>query len=312
MRIVFLDEYSLAGADLAAIKALGEYTGYEYTTADKVVERAVEADVVITNKVVFTDEVMSQLPMLKLICVAATGMNNIDLAAAERRGIAVRNAVGYSTHSVAEATIGGAIALYREAVYYDEYVKSGRYSESLRPFNYARKTHSLYGQNWGIIGLGTIGREVAGLASALGCRVAYFSTSGVERAEKYPKMELEELLSWADIVSVHSPLNDRTLNLIDARRLAMMKRTAIIINVARGGIVNEAALADALNNDTIGGAVVDVFTAEPLGADNPLLGVKDKYKLLLSPHNAWSADKSIARLVECIAENIRDFERDSQ
>ena len=240
--IVFLDEYSLGDADLGSIRALGNYTGYRTTVREEVADRCREADVVITNKVVFRRETLRQLPRLRLICVAATGMNHIDLEAAAELGIAVKNAVGYSTHAVTETTIGAAIGLLRQTVYYDRYVKTA-YAGSPLQYHFGRTTHQLYGSKWGIVGLGNIGRSVARVAEALGCRIAYTSTSGVVREEPYPEKPLDELLRWADVVSVHAPLNDRTRNLIGARELALMKPSAILINVARGGIVDEAALA---------------------------------------------------------------------
>lgn len=303
-KIVFLDEYSICGRDLSAVRSLGQYVGYEDTPHELVAERLQGAEVAISNKVVIDADDMRRLPHLELICVAATGMNNIDLDAAAAAGIEVRNAVGYSTHSVAETTIGAALALLRETVYYDGYFKSGRYAAAERMFCYDRPTRQLNGRNWGIVGLGNIGREVARLATAFGCRAAYFSTSGVERSEEYARMGLDELLGWADVVSVHSPLNERTRNLIGAAELAKMRRSAILINVARGGIVDEKALAEALDNDLIAGAALDVFTGEPL-RQSPLYSLRDPYKLLASPHNAWSSAEAIDRLIECIADNIR-------
>ena len=311
LNIVFWDGYSLNDADLSAVKALGNYTGYDFTTPEQVLERAAEADVLIVNKVKITADIINALPRLRLICEAATGIDNIDTAAAAARGIPVLNAKGYSTYSVAEATLGGAIAMLREVTYYDTFVKDGRYSASSRLFNYDRPTRRLYGRRWGVIGLGAIGHTVAGMAEAFGCEVAYHSISGAKRAEKYPEKSLDELLAWADIVSIHSPLNDKTRGLIGKAQLERMKHDAILINVARGGIVDEKALADALDNNTIAGAVVDVFSKEPMPAENPLLHVKDPYKLLLSPHNAWSAKESINNLVAAIAENIISFKRDN-
>lgn len=302
--IVFLDEYSLGDADLGSIRALGNYTGYRTTAREEVADRCREADVVITNKVVFRRETLRQLPRLRLICVAATGMNHIDLKAAAELGIAVKNAVGYSTHAVTETTIGAAIGLLRQTVYYDRYVKTA-YAGSPLQYHFGRTTHQLYGSKWGIVGLGNIGRSVARVAEALGCRIAYTSTSGVVREEPYPEKPLDELLRWADVVSVHAPLNDRTRNLIGARELALMKPSAILINVARGGIVDEAALAAALDAGRLAGAGLDVFTHEPLEAGNPLLSVREPDRLLLSPHNAWSPVEAIEILVECIARNIR-------
>lgn len=307
MKIVFLDEYTLGGADLTALQSLGDYVGYSSTKPSEVVERARGAEVVIVNKVVIGASEMDALPDLRLICVAATGVNNIDLEAAAQRGISVRNAVGYSTHTVAEATFGSVLALLRQNCYYDRYVKNGTYSASGEWVNFDRPTHSLYGKNWGVIGMGNIGREVARLASAFGCQVAYASTSGKSRKEEYPEMSLTELLTWADVISVHCPLNDKTRGLIDTQQIELMKPTALIVNVARGGIVVEKAVAEALNEGKLAGAAFDVYPQEPMPADSPLLHINDSDKLLLSPHNAWSAVESIATLVECIATNIKNY-----
>lgn len=303
--IVFLDEYSLGGADLSAIRALGNYTAYETTRPEEIVERCREADIVITNKVPFDAATLRALPRLRLICIAATGMNHIDLTAAAEQGIVVKNAVGYSTHSVTETTIGAAIALLRQTTFYDRYTKE-QYAASDRQFYFGRTTHQLCGSHWGIIGLGNIGHNVATVARALGCEVAYTSTSGVGRQEPYPCMPLDELLAWADVVSIHCPLNDRTRNLIGSRELARMKPSALLINVARGGIVDEAALAAALDEGRLAGAALDVFVHEPIEAGNPLLTVREPDRLLLSPHNAWSPVEAVEVLVECIVRNIRE------
>ncbi len=306
MKIVFLDEYSICNRDLSEIRSLGDYVGYQTTTPDKVIERCKDAEVVISNKVVLDAEIIASLPKLKLICVAATGMNNVDLAAAAERGIEVKNAVGYSTFAVAETTLCSALALLREVTYYDNYFKSGEYAAAERIFNFDRPTAQLRGKRWGIVGMGNIGREVARLAEAFGCEVNYHSTSGVTRDELYSALSLNELLSTSDIVSVHCPLNERTHNLIANEELKKMKSSAILINVARGGIVNEQDLADALNEGTIRGAALDVFTSEPL-RESPLYNLKEPYRLLASPHNAWSSVEAIDRLVECITQNIKQF-----
>ena len=306
MKIVFLDEYSVAGRDMSSVARFGDYVGYNMTRPEEVIERCADAEIVIANKVVLSAEIMQALPCLKLICVAATGMNNVDLEAAAELGIEVRNAVGYSTYSVAETTLCSALALLREVVYYDEYFHSGRYAKSDRPFNFDRPTSQIRGKKWGIIGLGNIGREVARLASAFGCEVSYTSTSGVVREEEYPALPLEDLLAESDIVSIHAPLNAKTLNLVDKRELSLMKPSAILINVARGGIVNEEALAAALDGGVIRGAALDVFSTEPL-TDSPLYRIKERHKLLASPHNAWSSDDAIDRLIGCIAKNIEEF-----
>jgi glycerate dehydrogenase len=233
-------------------------------------------------------------------------MNNIDLVAAADHNIEVRNAVGYSTYSVAETTLCSALSLLREVTYYNDFFHSGRYAAAERIFNFDRSTAQLRGKRWGIIGLGNIGREVGRLAEAFGCEVVYYSTSGTARQEKYKELSLEELLTTSDIVSIHCPLNERTAGLIGTEELAKMKSSAILINVARGGIVDEAALAEALDKGTIRGAALDVFSSEPL-RESPLYNIKDKYRLLASPHNAWSSVEAIDRLIGCIAQNIAEY-----
>ncbi len=307
LKIVFLDEYSVDAADTAAIRALGDYTGYEYIPDDQIIEASCDADVVITNKKPLGADAIAALPRLKLICVAATGMNNIDLEAAAKAGVVVKNAIDYSTHAVAESTLTGALALFKQILYYDNFVKSGIYAASPRLFDFGRPTYQLHGKRWGIIGLGNIGRRVAQLAQAFGCEVAYHSTSGKNHNNDYPAMGLDELLAWADVLSIHAPYSERTRNLIDYPQLQRMKPASIVINVARGGIVNEAGLARALDEGLVAGAAMDVYTAEPIATDNPLNFVRDKYRLVLTPHSAWSTKETLQVLVDKIAENIRTF-----
>lgn len=306
MKIVFLDEYSVCGRTLDGIRRFGDYVGYETTSPEQVVERSKDAEIVISNKVVLDAATIASLPHLRLICVAATGMNNVDLNAAAEHNILVRNAVGYSTYSVAETTICSALALLREVIYYDEYFKSGRYAASDRIFNFDRPTAQLRGKHWGIIGLGNIGREVARLAEAFGCEVSYYSTSGVQRDEAVKSVSLDELLSESDVVSIHCPLNDQTRLIIGAEQFSKMQPSAILINVARGGIVDEQALADALDRGVIRGAAFDVFTNEPLRL-SPLYNLRDPYRFLASPHNAWSSVEAIDRLIGCIERNIEEY-----
>lgn len=304
LKIVFLDEYSLGGYDLSAITSLGNYIGYDRTTPEQVLERCKGADVIISNKVYISRQTMEQLPDLKLIAIAATGMNNVDLDAASELSITVKNVSGYSTYSVAEATICAALSLLRNTTYYDRYFKSGAYAATSDIFHFGRPISMLRGKNWGIIGLGTIGRRVAKLAEAFDCTIAYHSTSGITRQESYPAMELKELLRWADVVSIHCPLNNHTANLIGEAELAAMKPTSIIINVARGGIIDETALATALNNKIITAAALDVFSKEPL-PNSPLYNLNDNDSLLASPHTAWAADQAVKQLIQGIAENIK-------
>lgn len=306
MKIVFLDEYSICGRNIESIASQGEYTGYKTTSPDEVLAHCEGAEVVISNKVVLDAKTIAALPDLRLICVAATGMNNIDLVAAADHNIEVRNAVGYSTYAVAETTLCSALSLLREVTYYNDYFHSGRYATAERIFNFDRPTAQLRGKRWGIIGLGNIGREVGRLAEAFGCEVVYHSTSGIKREEAYAEVSLAELLATSDIVSIHCPLNERTAGLIGAEELKQMKPSAILINVARGGIVDEAALTEALDSNTIRAAALDVFSSEPL-RESPLYALKDSYKLLASPHNAWSSVEAIDRLIGCIARNIEEY-----
>lgn len=306
IKIVFLDEYSLGGYDLTAIKSLGDYVGYDRTTPEQTFERCKDATVIITNKVYISGQMMSQLPNLRLIAIAATGMNNVELDAAAELGIEVKNVSGYSTYSVAEATLGAALSLLRNSAYYDNYFKSGAYAATNDIFHSGRPISMLRGKNWGIIGLGAIGHQVAHLAEAFGCNIAYSSTSGVVREERFAHKNLSELLQWADVISIHSPLNAKTAGLIGKAELEQMKQSAIIINVARGGIIDEAALATALNNRVIAAAALDVFSNEPLH-DSPLYSLNDPYTLLASPHTAWAADDAVKLLIEGIATNIKNF-----
>ncbi|MFI3328398.1 MAG: NAD(P)-dependent oxidoreductase [Rikenellaceae bacterium] len=320
MRIVFLDSDSLGGVDLSPISRLatGGFSLYGMTSGEEqTIERAKGHKVLICNKVPITRRVLSELKQsgLELVVLTATGMNNVDLDAAKELAIEVRNAVGYSTHSVAEATIGSALALLRHNSYYDRYVKGGEYTKSGKIFCFDRRIGELHGSRWGIIGLGAIGREVARLATAFGCEVCYFSTSGTagngERKEDYASFDtLDELLGWSDVLSIHAPLSGATKNLISEREFSAMQPHAIIINMARGGIVDESALVAALNSGTIAAASLDVFANEPLMAGDAVLhNISDSDKLLLAPHNGWASTNAINQLVLCTAENIKQFKQ---
>ncbi len=310
-KIVFLDEYTVNRSDLSELRALGDYTGYRTTADDQIVERCMDADIVITNKTPFKAATLQRLPGLKLICIAATGMNNVDLEAATAAGIEVKNAVDYSTYSVAEQTIGMALALLKQYPYLDSFVKDGGYAGSELLFNFTRPTAELYGKRWGVIGLGNIGRRVAALAGAFGCRVAYYSTSGANRNSDYECLPLDELLKVSDIVSLHAPLSRRTWHLLGDEQFRLMKPTAVVVNVARGSLIDEAALARALDEGCIAGAGLDVYSAEPIKPDNPVLSVRDKDKLILTPHSAWATEEALQRVVDKVAENIRQYIREN-
>lgn len=305
-KIAFLDEYSLGDMDLTPIKELGEYVGYDRTSKEQVLEHCKGAEVVICNKTVLRAETLRALPDLRFVAIAATGMNNVDLDVAAELGIGVKNVAGYSTYSVAEATLTFALSLFKNTAYFDNYFKSGAYAATEDIFHFGRPVRQLRGSKWGVIGMGAIGREVARLASSFGCEVAYTSTSGAVRKEDYPQMPLNELLSWADIVSIHCPLTPATKGLIGEKELQMMKPTSIIINVARGGIIDEAALAKALDDKTIAGAGLDVFSREPLHS-SPLYDISDRYSLVAAPHTAWAADVARKELISRIADNIKEY-----
>ncbi|MEO0731706.1 MAG: NAD(P)-dependent oxidoreductase [Bacteroidota bacterium] len=305
--IVFLDTATVADlpAELARFHELGNYRGYDGTSPDQVVERLRGATVAITNKVVLGEEELAQLPTLKLICIAATGMNNVDLAAAEKRGIPVRNVSGYSTNSVAQLTLTLLFTLAMDLIHLNAAVYDGTYTQH-HSFGYWRQHfYELGGARFGIIGLGTIGRRVAELATAYGAKVVYHSTSGRHVDDPdYPHLPLEELLETSEVVSLHCPLNETTRNLITYPEMRRMKSSAYLINVARGGIVNEADLVRALDENQLAGAASDVFTTEPLPADHPYLSVHDPHRLLLTPHMGWASVEARTELLAGVRKNI--------
>ena len=308
MKIVILDAKTLGDdIDLEIFSQFGDVEIYPTTSPAELYERIEDADIIITNKVVIDRDAINAARNLKLICEAATGYNNIDVLYAKEKGIAVTNVAGYSTESVVQTTFGMLFYLLMHLRYYDDYVKSGEYAKSDIFTHLGRPFWEIHGKRWGIIGLGTIGRRVAEVAESFGCDVIYYSTSGVERPEKYPRYPLDELLKTSDIVSIHAPLNEKTKNLITINELQLMKENAILLNLGRGGIVNEKDLAIALDSDMIGGAGFDVLEKEPIDPENPLLKIKNKEKLLITPHIAWTSIEARKRLVNEIVENIRAF-----
>lgn len=308
MRVVILDAKTLGDdIQLGIFEQFGDLEIYPTTDPSQLIERIQYADIIITNKVVIDREAINSARNLKLICVAATGYNNVDVFYAKEKGIAVTNVAGYSTESVVQTTFGMLFYLLMHLRYYDDYVKSGSYAMSDIFTHLGKPFWEIYGKRWGIIGLGTIGRRVAQVAESFGCDVIYYSTSGVEREEKYPRYPLDELLKTSDIISIHAPLNEKTKNLITIKELGMMKKNAILLNLGRGGIVNERDLALAVDSDLIGGAGLDVLEKEPIDPENPLLKVKNKEKLLITPHIAWTSVEARKRLINEIAENIRAF-----
>jgi glycerate dehydrogenase len=304
MKIVFLDAATMGDVSFAPIEALGEFIKYDRSTPEQAIERVSDCDVMIINKVLVTPELIDAAPSLKLICESATGVNNIDLDYAASKGIPVRNAVGYSTSSVVQSTFMHILSIMGEGPYYDDCVKCGRYSAMDIFTDPDKNWNELEGKTIGIIGMGNIGSRVAKIAEAFGMKVCYFSTSGTGHCKDYPCLPLEELLECSDIVSIHAPLNERTNGLIGAKEISHMKTSAILVNMGRGGIVDEAALAEAINEERIAGAALDVFVKEPLPSDNPLLHTRHPERLRLAPHAAWASVQARERLVRQIAENI--------
>jgi glycerate dehydrogenase len=308
MKIVFLDADTI-GKDVAlsSLESLGKLRVFGTTFPAELPERIKDADIVITNKVELNQPEMDAAAKLKLICVTATGLNNIDTAHAAKKGIAVKNVVDYATKSVVQSTFASLLALIHNIPYYDHYVKSGAYSTSPMFTHFGHTFKELAGKSFGIIGLGTIGKCMAGMADAFGANVSYYSTSGQNKCPDYPCLSLVELLRQSDVISIHAPLNEKTKNLIGYKELQKMKPSALLVNMGRGGIVNEAALAKALDNNLIAGAAIDVFEQEPLPDDHPYLSVKDKRKLILTPHTAWGSVEARARVIALTAKNIESF-----
>lgn len=309
LKIVFLDAQTL-GSDisLAPVSDLGDYVSYPFTKPEDVLSRIAGFDVVITNKVWMGKEQIDASPALKLICVAATGTNNVDTAYAASKGIPVRNAVNYSTESVTQVTWMHILNLVGKARYFDDYVKDGSYSTSGCFTNATVPFFELRGKTYGTVGLGNIGSRVAGVAEAFGMRVLYYPTSGKPHSDRYEAdTDLDSFLSRCDVVSVHCPLNERTNGLIGYGQLARMKRSAVIVNMGRGGIVVEADLARALDEGLIAGAATDVFTKEPLPSGHPYLKMQHPERLLLTPHIGWASREARICLVDKIAANIKDI-----
>ena len=308
MKIVFLDAATM-GEDISfsQLEELGTFVSYSLTDASDVKSRIKDAQVVIVSKVKLGKEEIDSAKKLKLICVAATGINNIDSEYAKKVGIAVKNVVNYSTESVAQITFGSLLALVNNSIYFDSIVKSGSYSKNGHFTDTGRTFFELKGKNFGIIGMGNIGKRVAAIASAFGCNVYYYSTGGVAHCKEYPSVSLSELLAKSDIISIHSPLNEKTQNLISLKELKAMKTSALLINMGRGGIVNEKELAQALNYGLIAGAVIDVYEDEPIPEGHPYLTLKDPEKIILTPHIGWASIEARKVLIEKLVENIKSI-----
>ena len=310
MKIVVLERNSV-GTDIPVdYSALGEVTYYPNTvTVEEVKERIADADIVVSNKAPMRKESLQDAPNVKLICEFATGYDNVDIAYCKERGIKVANVVDYSTDMVAQHTFTLALTLLQKLPHYDNYVKSGAYSAQDRFSNFDIPFYELAGKTWGIVGMGNIGRKVAQIAAAFGCKVIFHSITGKSTCTAYPQVDKETLLAESDILSLHCPLSDLSRNFIDIDALKKMKKSAILINVARGPVVNNKDLYDALNAGEITAAGLDVIEKEPLELTNPLSRMKDSNQIIITPHLAWASVEARTRCVNETAENIRAFMR---
>ena len=309
MNIVILERNSV-GEDVSVdcISDFGEVTVYRNTvTVEEVRERVKNADIVIANKSPLREETLRDAPNVKLICEFATGYDNCDLLYCRSRGIKVANVRDYCTAMVAQHTFTLALALSQKLPHYDQYVKSGEYSTQDRFSNFDLPFTELEGKTWGIVGMGNIGRRVATIASAFGCKVIFHSITGTSSCTEYPRVDKDTLLAESDFLSLHCPLSDLSRNFIDADALKKMKRTAILINVARGQVVNNADLYEALTAGEIMAAGLDVVEREPLEQGNPLSRLKDSNQLIITPHLAWASVEARKRCVEEAYKNIEAF-----
>ncbi|WP_252225576.1 D-2-hydroxyacid dehydrogenase [Clostridium sp. ZBS2] len=308
-QIVVLDGKTLGNVDFSKLNEFGKVTYYDLTSRNEVEERIENANIVLTNKVVLNENNLKNAKNLELICEMATGFNNIDIKYAKENNIAVTNVAGYSTNTVAQHTFAMALNLYDKISYFDNYVKSKEYSRSNIFTNVDEVYKDIDGKVWGIIGLGAIGKRVAKIADAFGCKVVYYSTSGKNSNSEYDKVSFEELLEKADVISIHAPLNENTKGLMNYEAFKKMKEDSILINMGRGPIVVDADLAKAIDENLIGGAGLDVFEIEPIPENNPLLNIRNKEKLVLSPHIAWASEEARNRLFNDLLENIRVYNK---
>lgn len=307
MKIVCLDADTLGNdVDLDAVFGkFGEFVSYNMTEANQTVQRLQNADIVLTNKVLITKDVIAQTN-LKLICVTATGVNNIDLEAAKEANIPVKNVAGYSTNSVAQQTFANILALRNSTSYYENYGKnSDGWAKSPIFVNLDRPIFELSGKKFCVVGLGTIGLEIAKIAQAFGCDVCYYSTSGNNSNSEFKRVSFKEALQ-CDIISIHAPLNENTKNLFDANALNQLKDGTMLVNSGRGGIIDEEKIAQIIDEREIY-FVTDVLEKEPIRADHPLLKVKNKDRLMITPHIAWASVEARKKLIELSAKNIEDF-----
>ena len=308
MKIVFLDAKTIGDdIDLSGFDKLGTVIKYPFSISSEIPERVQDADVIIVNKIQVNESTIGHASKLKLVCVTATGTNNLDKDYLKCRRIAWRNVAGYSTESVAQHTFAMLFYLLEHLRYYDDYVKNDHYTNDTIFTHFEKTFCELKGKTWGIIGLGNIGRRVADIASAFGAHIIYTSPSGSAPQDGYCQVDLDTLLKSSDIISVHAPLNSHTENLIGTSAFRKMKNSCIFLNLGRGPIVVEKDLADALNCHEIQAAGLDVLSTEPMSPDNPLRNFTDDSRLLITPHVAWASIEARKRLMDIILEQVKDF-----
>ena len=308
MKLVFLDKKTIGDdIDFSPFYALGDVDEYAFTTPEEAPERVKDADVIIVNKVPVNEQTIAGADHLKLVCVTATGTNNLDKDYLDKRKIAWRNVAGYSTESVAQHTFSMLFYLLEHLRYYDDYVSEKHYLNDTLFTHFDKKFHQINGRTWGIIGLGAIGRRVADIATLFGANVIYYSASGATPQEGYHQVDLDTLLSASDIISIHAPLNEHTERLINEETLHKMQSHAILLNLGRGPIIDEAALAKALKENQIAAAGLDVLTVEPMSKTSPLVEILDYENLLITPHIAWASVEARTRLMKIIENQIKEF-----
>ena len=307
MKIAFLDAATVgADLDLRIFEKYGEFCAYENTSDEDLEARAWDCDVLILNKLKLGAHNLPCCKNLRLICVTATGYDNIDVEYCRARGIAVCNVVGYSTQNVAQITLSMALSLISHLGEYHRAVSDGTYSGGRTANILTPVYHEIYGKTWGIVGYGNIGRQVGRVAEALGCRVIVYKRNPVDDAEC---VDIDTLCRESDIISVHTPLNDESRGLISRERIALMKNDAIVINVARGAVVDEQALVEAIAEDRLGGLGVDVYTKEPMPKEHPYMSIADRDNVIFTPHMAWGSYEARVRCCEEICLNIEAFLR---
>ncbi len=309
MKIVILERNSVGlDIDVERIRELGKVDIYPNTvTLEEVAERVKDADIVVSNKAPMREESLKDAQNVKLICEFATGYDNVDVDYCKKRGILVCNVRNYSTSMVAQHSIAMALFLIEKLHYYDEYVKSGAYMEQSRFSHFDESFWELDGKTWGIVGMGNIGRSVAKIAESFGCRVIFYSASGDSTCTDYERVDFDTLLEQSDVLSLHCPLSDRTRNLIDLAAMRKMKKSAVLINVARGPVVNSGDLYTALTEGEIAAAGLDVLEKEPITAENPLSKFTDSRRLIITPHMAWASLEARERCVDGVYRNIKNF-----